>query len=128
MYNIDVFTATRQFYFYNFFFFFFFLFFFFFFFFFCHLKHPHPAEVLLCTMAYPCGHFDDDCAKLQVIKSVHTENLAAVYLPWWRCYTNVWFRIRFRICTGDTSGDTSNDIHSPGTVIWEISPQFSPKR
>ena len=32
---------------------------------FCYLKHPHLAEVLLYTMAHPCGHLD---AKLQIIK------------------------------------------------------------
>ena len=42
--------------------------------FFCPLKYLHLAEVLLYTMAHPCGHLDDECAKLQVIKGVHIDD------------------------------------------------------
>ena len=31
-------------------------------------------------------------------------------------------RIRIRIRIRTFTGDTSNDIHSPGPVIWEVSP------
>ena len=41
---------------------------------FCQLKHPHLAEVLLCTMGHPFGHIDNECAKLQVIKGGHIDD------------------------------------------------------
>ena len=60
-----------------------FAFFFFFFFFFCHLKHPYLPEVLLYTVAHPCGHLDDECAKLQVIKGVHIDDQGVLLQDTW---------------------------------------------
>ena len=38
------------------------------------LSSPHLAEVLLYTIAHPCGYLDNECAKLQVIKGVHIDD------------------------------------------------------
>ena len=61
---------------------------FFFFFFFLSSKASPPCRS--ATMAYPCGHFDDECAKLQIKKSIHMDDeresccriLAVVELVW----------------------------------------------
>ena len=39
--------------------------------------------MLLYTVAHPCGHLDDECAKLQVIKGVHIDDQGVLLQDTW---------------------------------------------